>query len=370
MDKRLAFISADFFVDVDMPVLPFINNNWKLTWYVITFPNARYNLCFLLDFAKTNNIKIEIIQLNCRRRSLSNLWTYLQMYLLIRKRNYDLIYYEYIMDPYIFLFSIFLSSKKKILALHDVLPHCSFFPKSHLILHKLAIHSFVYFQTFSNSQASILKSLYKKESFIIPLSKKDSGAATNNRTPIEDCVKFLFFGGIHFYKRLDILIQAIDRLSITNNNRGYLTIAGQGPHWAACEKYIINKNRFNLKIGFVDQSDVPNLFNEHHFLILPYQDVTQSGPLFDAFNYNLPVIASNQDGFKEYITNGEDGLIFETNSVNSLASILNKCLMMSNSEYKKIENKFTKKSEIFSREYISEEYVKMYDQIISCINLE
>lgn len=39
--------------------------------------------------------------------------------------------------------------------------------------------------------------------------------------------------------------------------------------------------------------------------MLPYQDVAQSGPHMIAYNYNLPVIASDINGFVERVEDGK-----------------------------------------------------------------
>ena len=43
--------------------------------------------------------------------------------------------------------------------------------------------------------------------------------------------------------------------------------------------------------------------------MLPYQDVAQSGPHMIAYNYNLPVIASDIEGFAERVEDGENSFL-------------------------------------------------------------
>ena len=45
-----------------------------------------------------------------------------------------------------------------------------------------------------------------------------------------------------------------------------------------------------------------NLMASHHFLVLPYRDATQSGPLATAVAYELPVIAPDFGCFTETYT--------------------------------------------------------------------
>ena len=57
-------------------------------------------------------------------------------------------------------------------------------------------------------------------------------------------------------------------------------------------------------------------------MVLPYKDVTQSGPLLISYNYNLPVIASNHPGFAEYISQGVTGFLFNNCDEKSLAATM------------------------------------------------
>ena len=58
--------------------------------------------------------------------------------------------------------------------------------------------------------------------------------------------------------------------------------------------------------------------------MLPYQDVAQSGPHMIAYNYNLPVIASDIDGFAERVEDGVNGFLFRVNDKESLKAAITK----------------------------------------------
>ena len=42
----------------------------------------------------------------------------------------------------------------------------------------------------------------------------------------------------------------------------------------------------------------------------PYREISQSGPVLTSMGYNIPIIASNLAGVKEYLTDLEDSLLF------------------------------------------------------------
>ncbi|MGC3978513.1 MAG: glycosyltransferase family 4 protein [Paludibacteraceae bacterium] len=247
--------------------------------------------------------------------------------------------------------------------MHDVKSHSNFTSGSYHFFLDLRLKTFTHIQTFSESQSSCLKKKYGKKSFVIPLSKKDSGVSTVQRLSVEDGVKFLFFGGVHQYKRLDVLILAFEKLLSTNKNVS-LTIAGKGPHWEYCSQLINTKHKYNLKINFIDQTEVPDLFMSHHFLVLPYQDVTQAGPLFDAFNYSLPVITSDQPGFKEFVQEDIAGFTFQTGVVEHLAEVMYNCTCLANDQYRTLVEKLREYACSFDKTKIAQRYLQMFQYVI------
>ena len=48
-------------------------------------------------------------------------------------------------------------------------------------------------------------------------------------------------------------------------------------------------------------------FQEADYLVLPYDESTQSGPLLIAYNYNIPVIASDIELFKTMVCDKQNG---------------------------------------------------------------
>ena len=53
---------------------------------------------------------------------------------------------------------------------------------------------------------------------------------------------------------------------------------------------------------------------------MPYQDIAQSGAMTLALCYNIPIIASNLDTFKEFMTDGANGYFFEQANAQALAN--------------------------------------------------
>ncbi|WP_035647883.1 glycosyltransferase family 4 protein [Flavobacterium sp. ASV13] len=358
--KKIAYISVDYFADVDLPLLPYLGKEFDLTWFLFISNFNRYNLEELKLYAHNNNFKIELFLIGERSLTFKNLKKFLSFGYKLYKVKFDLYYFEFYMALFMYGIIQFISKKKKILALHDVKPHSNHYKKRQHIFQNLLINSFSYFHTFSSQQHIILKEHYAKESFFIPLAKKNSGTSKVIRPSTNEYLRLLFFGGIHSYKRLDLVIKALEKVVQVSEKKLLLTIAGDGPDWENCKSFISNKSLFDIKIGFVPQNEIPDLFMSHHYLVLPYQDVTQSGPLFDAMNYNLPVIASDEKGFAEFITDGKNGFLFKSQSLESLINRINEVSKMKETQYEEILQNLKSHSDSFSAVKISNLYSKMF----------
>jgi len=125
----------------------------------------------------------------------------------------------------------------------------------------------------------------------------------------------LFFGRITPQKGLDYLILALARLKEKYGDFKLL-IAGrvdiEKGYWENIQKMI---DEYNLtehvleKIEFIPDEDIEVYFKAADVLILPYRDISQSGPLFMAYKFGLPVIATDVGSFKVDIIEGETGFI-------------------------------------------------------------
>lgn len=145
-----------------------------------------------------------------------------------------------------------------------------------------------------------------------------------------------------------------------------LTIAGKCEEKDLYLKLIEKEERIRVRFERIEDAEIPELFSLHDFLVLPYENVAQSGPHMIAYNYNMPVIASNIDGFKERIINMEDGYLFEVNNEHSLCTVLMKAI----DNYGEYDQMVTKLKSVvkkkFSNEVITRKYKLYLDKIIEC----
>jgi glycosyltransferase involved in cell wall biosynthesis len=188
------------------------------------------------------------------------------------------------------------------------------------------------FHLFSQAQQKIFLGKYRhKRSFVAGLYLLDFGEFPGSLAKDQSLVTFLFFGLIRQNKGLEFLIEAGNALA--ERARGFrILIAGECMETVDYGSMIRHPRVFDLRLGMVPNSDIPRLFSEADFLVLPYRDVTQSGPLMIALRYGLPVIASDLAGFREYVEPGETGFLFEPCNSHDLCLAMERILALSMQE--------------------------------------
>lgn len=126
----------------------------------------------------------------------------------------------------------------------------------------------------------------------------------------------LFFGRIKPYKGLEHLLAAFQRLVMSDANYR-LIIAGelQKGH----EKYLeevqrtvtseLDRGQIILKIQFIPDEEMELYLKAADILVLPYNEIFQSGVLFLGYSFGLPVIATDVGSFREEIVEGKTGFL-------------------------------------------------------------
>lgn len=140
--------------------------------------------------------------------------------------------------------------------------------------------------------------------------------------------KLLFFGQLRRNKGLDLFLRAAELLE------GFsVTIAGEwddAAYWNNEIVPLIQRLRsrgtpIDLKEGYVPESQVGTLFETHSAVVLPYtqQFVAQSGVIFMALAYGLPVVASEMGGLGELLREHAIGTTFAECTPGALADAIN-----------------------------------------------
>jgi glycosyltransferase involved in cell wall biosynthesis len=139
----------------------------------------------------------------------------------------------------------------------------------------------------------------------------------------------LFFGRIVPYKGLDCLVAAVQQI-LTKNTNLRLVIAGEPKKGS--EGYLedirrmikrdVNEGRILQKIQFIPDDAIELYFKAADVLALPYKAIFQSGVLFLAYSFGLPVVAADVGSFREAIIEGRTGFLCKSNDPGDLAGAL------------------------------------------------
>jgi glycosyltransferase involved in cell wall biosynthesis len=135
----------------------------------------------------------------------------------------------------------------------------------------------------------------------------------------------LFFGNIAPYKGLEYLVAAMAQLGSTKTDYR-LVIVGRPesgcPYWKAIRQQISSAGVRPMVIErseYVPDAETEIYFKSADVLALPYKYIFQSGVLFLAYNFGLPVIASDVGSLREHIVSGRTGYVCEPENPVDLA---------------------------------------------------
>ena len=135
----------------------------------------------------------------------------------------------------------------------------------------------------------------------------------------------LFFGNIAPYKGLEYLVSAFKEL--LNKDRSYRLIIvgrpkGSRGYWKQIQQAIACsgiRDRIIQRIEYIPDELTELYFKAADVLILPYAHVFQSGVLFLAYSFGLPVIAADVGSLKDEIIEGQTGFVFKPRDSSDLA---------------------------------------------------
>jgi len=342
--KRLVFMNNGMhFWNREKDIVAELNKEYEILLIICHDGNKNYLIEHILNFCKFNKIKILIIDNTSRKaRNFLNFFRAILLTGKMIKYKPTLIYIENFSDPYFAIFSgLFLSKSKVIISIMDYELHPYERNKKRLsdrFYKRIYLKFFKNFQVFSSEQASLMRNEQpSKTIFYIPLYliKNDYTVTKKINNGNQEFINFLFLGNIHYYKGIDILIKAGNTLSLKYKNFK-IVIGGYCNDFSKYENLIENKNIFELKIYYLSKKEIQVLLSNTDVLVLPYRQVTQSGPLMMAFNFGIIPLASDLKGFQELIDDGYNGFLFTNNSLNELVKAMEKILLLSNSDRERI----------------------------------
>ncbi len=369
-NKKIVWVTSDAFVDCDFnpQILTEILKVYSIKW-IILLPaqNSRFKEDDFESIKKLPGLSVSFLYENYRARDPRMLFFYEKLYWQIKKERSKVIYFNNVpSNPYILPLYWRLNKNRTVFTAHDgnVKPTFKFSWISKIAF-QLAFGTVKYVNMFSQSQAKLFANTFRDvKIFEIPLGLKDFGQSKLSKR--KDNITFLFFGTIHPGKNLGLLIDAACSL-FEDGLRGFkISINGTCTNWEKYHKKIKYPELFELNIRMIENAEIPNLFAQSHYMVFPYKEMSQSGALKVAFNYNVPVIVSDLEGFKDEVNDGINGYVFESENIFALKKVISNCIINHEDDYLSSCNKMNEYNEkYYSSSSIALKYIEMFQTIVS-----
>jgi len=139
----------------------------------------------------------------------------------------------------------------------------------------------------------------------------------------------LFFGRIRPYKGLEYLLTAFEQIAAGDpdyrliiageSKRGYEAYSDKIQQAIQANPY---RSRIIQRIEFIPDHETEVYLKAADVLVLPYKEIFQSGVLFLAYSFGLPVIAADVGSFGEEIIEGETGFLCRPCDPQDLARVI------------------------------------------------
>lgn len=338
MKKKICWVTADYFLD-HSSIVDDLSKIYEIEWIIVKHKDNP-NLQAQIKQVNVKNVTPVIVQLKHSFRNVVSIIENVKLIRKIRKNEADLIYLDIVGFPYFHILLYFMSYFKVsnvVIAAHNVIDYEGW--PNRRAMKKYTYFTFIKydnFQLFSNYLKQYFDNKFEeKNTFFAPLGLIDYGNNIMNKYDLDESKRnFLFFGNVKPNKKLELLIKSIKSLPYEIQEKMHLTIAGNCDDVNNYFSLIGDCKSITCYFKRIPDNDIPELFLKHDFLLLPYENVAQSGPHMIAYNYNLPVIASDIDGFSERIVDTKTGFLFKVNDEQDLKENLIKAILMSENDYK------------------------------------
>ncbi len=142
----------------------------------------------------------------------------------------------------------------------------------------------------------------------------------------------LFLGKIRPYKGIEYLLDAF-RILLADEQANYRLVVAGEPNRES-EEYLheiqqsvkrdLNQGQVILRIQFIPDEEMELYLKAADVLVLPYKEIFQSGVLFLAYSFGLPVVATDVGSFREDIVEGTTGFLCKPSDPEELAKAIEK----------------------------------------------
>ena len=361
--KKIVWLTAGCYLQVDLPFLNILSQRFDIEW-IVAASNKSYISQHASEYAKENHINLHLFDMKRKWYNPLSFKESAELMKYVSTFKGDVYYFDYTTFPHLFwTMRKRMKGAKLLLAMHHGKAHSGMrFTLLHNIFLQWLKRQPYYFLFFSNSQSALFETEASKK-FMIPLAINDYGNSETN--PPTDKVVFLYFGHMISTKNVGLLIQAACKLKEQTDKPFLVRMYGHCRNWDSLYQPLIKYPEiFDLRPESIPDEEIPDVFSSAHYLVQPYKTVTQSGPTKLAYGYHLPIIASDLPGFRESIVENVTGLFFKSEDVDSLTSLMKRCLDDHPQLYTKLcdsQREYVEKN--LSVETIINQYEEMFNKI-------
>ena len=200
-------------------------------------------------------------------------------------------------------------AKKYVLTVHDLLPHgghTDFNRFIHRLVYRLP-HVLVAHT--ERTKSSLSKDFGISPSRIVVMAHGLEPLPIGKPVQVTvhepgSTVQILMFGVTAPYKGIDLLLDSLQRVSFPFE----LLIAGfcvNDEYRTQLRELIAafpEPQRIRWRDAFIPDHEMAAMFDQADFLALPYRRIDQSGVLFQALRFGLPVVATRVGAFEDYVS--------------------------------------------------------------------
>jgi len=184
-----------------------------------------------------------------------------------------------------------------------------------------------------------------------------------NMAKKSDIIRLVTVGRLSITKRVDILIDAV-KILIEQGKKVKLLIVGGGFLKGSLEKLAAQKNPANsieFK-GIVDSEQMPQLYQNSDLYVSATMQEGMSNAMLEAMASGLPIITTQCEGIDELIK--DNGIIVKNETADGIAKAILE-LVTNTGKLEAMSRAARKHSENFTWASVSQEYLKLYQKILS-----
>lgn len=260
---------------------------------------------------------------HCRRRDPRSWFVAIKMMWNILRKKPDAIHFSW---PQVGTMKLlYLLPYKKILTVHDPIPHSSHEDKKSEAIRKRAFREADRYLLLSEVHKNAFCERYNIEPSKIHISRFgyynwfDCLNANDKAYNLPEKY-ILFWGQIQSHKGVDVLLHAMTLVHQTIPDL-HCIVAGAGEFNFDISPYE-ELDYVEIRHRFIRVSELTALLKHCLFDVCPYKDATQSGVVQMSFSAGVPLVVTNVGNLSQIVTDGVSGLVVPPNDARSLADAI------------------------------------------------